>query len=151
MTLERIRIEFKRILEDPLDVCTAQPLEDENLFLWVGCINGPRDSPYDGGVFYLDIKIPPTYPFKPPKVKFSTPIYHPNISREGVISLDILDQKWCPALTIGTLLLSITSFLTDPNPDDPLEPEIAEIYKTDREMYDNNAMDWTRKFASRLF
>jgi ubiquitin-protein ligase len=64
------------------------------------------DSPYAGGVFFLKIKFPTDYPFKPPKVNFETKIYHPNINGDGAICLDILRDQWSPALTIskGTLL-----------------------------------------------
>ncbi|KAL8830163.1 MAG: hypothetical protein Q9191_001585 [Dirinaria sp. TL-2023a] len=80
------------------------------------------DSPYSGGVFFLAIHFPTDYPFKPPKVNFTTRIYHPNINSNGSICLDILRDQWSPALTISK----------DPNPDDPLVPEIAHVYKTDR-------------------
>ena len=122
------------------------------------------DSPFQGGVFFLAIHFPTDYPFKPPKVNFTTRIYHPNINSNGSICLDILRDQWSPALTIskgratfpfmvnGTLtcpsvLLSICSMLTDPNPDDPLVPEIAHVYKTDRARYEATAREWTRKFA----
>jgi ubiquitin-protein ligase len=122
------------------------------------------DSPYSGGVFFLAIHFPTDYPFKPPKVNYTTRIYHPNINSNGSICLDILRDQWSPALTISkgmylimlqfqyisnaeTVLLSICSMLTDPNPDDPLVPEIAHVYKTDRSRYESTAREWTRKYA----
>ncbi|KAG8670125.1 Ubiquitin-conjugating enzyme E2 1 [Fusarium poae] len=105
------------------------------------------DSPYSGGVFFLAIHFPTDYPFKPPKVNFTTRIYHPNINSNGSICLDILRDQWSPALTISKVLLSICSMLTDPNPDDPLVPEIAHVYKTDRPRYEATAREWTRKYA----
>ena len=110
---------------------------------------GPDDSPYAGGVFFLNIHFPTDYPFKPPKCNFTTRIYHPNINSNGSICLDILKDQWSPALTISKVLLSISSLLTDANPDDPLVPEIAHIYKTDRPKYEATAREWTRKYAMR--
>jgi len=63
--------------------------------------NHQSDSPYSGGVFFLSITFPTDYPFKPPKVSFSTKIYHPNINANGSICLDILRDQWSPALTIS--------------------------------------------------
>jgi len=108
---------------------------------------GPAESPYAGGVYFLNIHFPADYPFKPPKLQFTTRIYHPNINANGSICLDILKDQWSPALTISKVLLSLSSLLTDPNPDDPLVPEIAQIYKTDREKFVNTAKEWTRKYA----
>lgn len=123
------------------------------------------DSPYAGGVFFLKIHFPTDYPFKPPKVNFTTRIYHPNINSNGSICLDILRDQWSPALTISKgmyqspilfsslktdpfiVLLSICSMLTDPNPDDPLVPEIAHLYKTNRAKYEATAKEWTIKFG----
>lgn len=108
---------------------------------------GPDDSPYSGGVYFLNIHFPTDYPFKPPKVNFTTRIYHPNINSNGSICLDILKDQWSPALTISKVLLSISSLLTDANPDDPLVPEIAHLYKTDKAKYEATAREWTRKYA----
>lgn len=108
---------------------------------------GPTDSPYAGGVFMVKIHFPPDYPFKPPKVNFVTRVYHPNINQNGSICLDILKDQWSPALTISKVLLSICSLLTDPNPDDPLVPEIAHLYKTDKARYEETARQWTVKYA----
>lgn len=105
------------------------------------------DSPYSGGVYFLNIHFPTDYPFKPPKISFVTRIYHPNINSNGSICLDILRDQWSPALTVSKVLLSICSLLTDPNPDDPLVPEIAQTYKTNRARYEDTAREWTRKYA----
>merc|ERR1719418_371700 len=108
---------------------------------------GPSDSAYSGGVFFLNIVFPSDYPFKPPKIHFTTKIYHCNVNSNGSICLDILKDQWSPSLTIAKVLLSVCSLLTDPNPNDPLVPEIARIYKTDRTKYGQLAREWTQKYA----
>lgn len=65
---------------------------------------GPGESPYSGGVFFVNIHFPPDYPFKPPKVQFQTKVYHPNVNSQGSICLDILKEQWSPALTISKVL-----------------------------------------------
>uniref|UniRef100_A0AAY4CM14 E2 ubiquitin-conjugating enzyme n=1 Tax=Denticeps clupeoides TaxID=299321 RepID=A0AAY4CM14_9TELE len=146
MALKRIHKELNDLARDPPAQCSAGPVGDD-MFHWQATIMGPNDSPYQGGVFFLTIHFPTDYPFKPPKVAFTTRIYHPNINSNGSICLDILRSQWSPALTISKVLLSICSLLCDPNPDDPLVPEIARIYKTDREKYNRIAREWTQKYA----
>ena len=147
MSLKRINKELQDLTKDPLTNCSARPVDEQNLFNWQGTIMGPDDSPYESGTFYLDIHFPTNYPFKPPKITFTTKIYHPNINSNGDICLDILKDQWSPALTISKVLLSISSLLCDPNPADPFVPEIARLYKTDRAMYEATAKEWTQKYA----
>ncbi|PKA66666.1 Ubiquitin-conjugating enzyme E2-17 kDa [Apostasia shenzhenica] len=170
MASKRILKELKDLQKDPPTSCSAGKLIEilrlsalllfnffwslsyvgpvaEDMFHWQATIMGPPDSPYAGGVFLVTIHFPPDYPFKPPKVAFRTKVFHPNINSNGSICLDILKEQWSPALTISKVLLSICSLLTDPNPDDPLVPEIAHMYKTDRSKYETTARSWTQKYA----
>ncbi|XP_039272881.1 ubiquitin-conjugating enzyme E2 D2-like [Styela clava] len=146
MALKRIHKEFKDFEKDPPAQCSAGPV-GEDMFQWQASIAGPSDTPFQGGLFFLSIHFPTDYPFKPPKVAFTTKIYHPNINNNGSICLDILRSQWSPALTISKVLLSISSLMCDPNPDDPLVPEAARLYKTDRSKYDSLAREWTMKYA----
>jgi len=143
---KRINKELQDLSKDPPSSCSAGPV-DNDLFRWSSTIMGPKDSPYADGIFFLDINFPPDYPFKPPKVRFTTKIYHCNVNSNGSICLDILSSQWSPALTISKVLLSICSLLTDPNPDDPLVPDIAKLYKSDRAKHDKTAKEWTEKYA----
>jgi len=117
------------------------------MYTWEGVMFGPADSPYAGGVYNVGIQFPVDYPFKPPRVVFKTKIYHPNINAQGFICLDILKQNWSPALTVSKVLLSILSMLTDPNPKDPLEPDIAHEYIHNRSQYEETAREWTITYA----
>ena len=145
---KRIRKELIELLKDPPANCSAGPIHDTDIFNWHGMIYGPADTPYAGGVFNLTIQFPSDYPFSPPRIVFTTKIYHPNINKNGFICLDILKTtNWSPALTIGKVLLSILSMFDDANPKDPLVPEIAQQYENDREAYTRTAREWTEKYA----
>lgn len=145
---KRIIQEMKELQGSESENITAGPVSDLNIFEWTATLIGPEDSPYEGGIFLLSINFPNNYPFKPPKINFNTKIYHPNINSSGAICLDILNSQWSPALTISKTLLSISSLLTDPNPDDPLVSHIANTYKTNRIEYNKEAKDWTTKYAN---
>lgn len=146
---KRIYKELAEISLDPPENITAGPKDDGNLHEWMATITGPEGSPYEGGVFYLNLTFPPDYPFKPPKTTFRTRIYHCNIASNGSICLDTLKDNWSPALSISQLLLSIYSLLMNPNPADPLVPDIAKQYKSDQASHDKIAKDWTERYAKK--
>lgn len=147
MLIKRLQKELKDIKENPNSECSAGP-KGNDITLWTATIFGPKDTPYEGGVFNLEIKFTSEYPFKAPYVRFITPIYHCNINSNGSICLDILKGRWSPALTISKLLISLCSLLSEPNPNDPLVSSIAKLYKENKEAHDANAREYTLQHAT---
>lgn len=116
------------------------PIDSQDLYHWRMSFIGPIDSPYEGGQFHIDVKFPSDYPYRPPKCAFLMKVYHPNVKFDtGAISIDILRDQWSPALTCRTIILSIINLMIEPDPDDPLEPEIAALYSLNRPRYSLNA------------
>ncbi|CAM9149183.1 unnamed protein product, partial [Ectocarpus fasciculatus] len=122
--------------------------DDANSTHFTGIITGPDNTVYDGGVFKVDINIPTEYPFAPPKMKFITKVWHPNVSSQtGAICLDILKDQWSPALTMKTALLSLQALLCSPEPSDPQDAEVANMYLGDRALFESTAKFWTQCYA----
>ena len=116
---------------------------------WKGRIKGPIDTCYQGGIFDVDIIIPDDYPFKPPKMKFDTKIWHPNISSvTGAICLDILKNEWTPALTIRTALISLQALMCEPVPNDPQDAVVAKQYMSDIKLFNETAKHWVEEYAN---
>lgn len=143
----RLNKEYKELIKQPIENISAGPTTEENIFEWDATIFGSEGTVYYGGIFKLKIKFSVDYPFKAPHITFLTKIYHPNIHPNGNICLDILKNEWSPSLTVSKLLLSILSLLDDPNPNDPLVPEVANVYKNNRELFNKTARDWTFIYA----
>jgi ubiquitin-conjugating enzyme E2 D len=159
--IKKIRSDWRKAQQSPIPGITTQPIGESNddIFHWTGSMMGPEGSPYEGGIFDVDIVLPRDYPFKPPLCRFTTKLFHPNISPEayhpidrpdgGKINVDILKQSWGPALTIPTVVLSIQSLLTDPNPDDTLNPEASDMLRRhDHGKYNDEVREWVRQYAT---
>ncbi|XP_060071806.1 ubiquitin-conjugating enzyme E2 D2B-like [Ylistrum balloti] len=146
MGSRRLKKELLQMTKDPPENCSARLVGDD-LFHWKASLTGPEDTPYADGTFELDIRFPVEYPFKPPSVKFDTKIYHPNISVNGQICMDILRSKWSAGITVSAVLLSVSSLMADPNPTDPFVPEIADIYRNEYEQFKETAKEWTNLYA----
>ncbi|KAM6570400.1 hypothetical protein CsatB_018385 [Cannabis sativa] len=135
------------------------PKSDSSLSRLIGTIPGPVGTPYEGGIFQIDISLPDGYPFEPPKMQFTTKVWHPNISSQsGAICLDVLKDQWSPALTLKTALLSVQALLSAPQPDDPQDAVVAQqvlitdilhpmIYLKHYQTFVGTARYWTESFA----
>eukprot|EP01084_Bolivina_argentea_P068329 124385_1 len=115
---------------------------------WKIAISGPADTPYFNGIFFVQMMFPQEYPFKPPKWKMLTKIYHCNINEKGGICLPVWDDylkcHWSPSLTASKLISLLIGALVEPNPDNPLVPNIAKLYRTNRTLHDEKAREWTK-------
>lgn len=134
-SLKRILNEFKEIksLIDSESIDSHRLIEidniDDNIYNIRICFIGPKETPYEETLNNIIITIPKEYPNKAPTIKFINKIFHPNISTEGVVCLDILKENWKPVYSIRTIIMSIILLLSEPNPDSPLNGEAARLYR----------------------
>ncbi|GME78003.1 unnamed protein product [[Candida] boidinii] len=147
---KRIAKELEDVKRDKLSGVTLELADDDNddISHLLGSLQGPPGTPYENGVFQVDIKIPDAYPFKPPIMKFITPVYHPNISSQtGAICLDILKNAWTPILTLKSSLISLQSLLQCPEPTDPQDAQVAKVFMDDPKKFADTAALWTKIHA----
>ncbi len=144
----RIAKEFDDLKKSENENQIYVEMVDKDIRHWKGKIKGPIDTVYEKGVFVIDIVITDEYPFKPPKMKYDTKIWHPNISSvTGAICLDILTNEWTPALTIRTALISLQALMCNPVPEDPQDAQVASQYKSDIKAFNETAKLWTSEYA----
>eukprot|EP00834_Sanchytrium_tribonematis_P007037 NODE_583_length_5729_cov_0.479574.p5 type:complete len:175 gc:universal NODE_583_length_5729_cov_0.479574:1071-1595(+) len=122
--MKRLNKEFNECMLHPVDGIDLFP--DDTLLKWTAIIEG--NGVYLGYSYKLDVSIPTSYPFQPPNVQFMNFCYHPNVNHQGNICLDILQDKWSPAYSIQSMLLSIQSLLSDPNCHSPLNGEASKLW-----------------------
>ncbi|PNW75165.1 hypothetical protein CHLRE_12g515450v5 [Chlamydomonas reinhardtii] len=131
----RLLSDLKAIKSEPPEGCSASPLDESNLMVWQATIFGPDESEWEGGIFTLRFTFTERYPDKPPRVRFSSEMFHPNVYQDGSLCMDVLQDQWSPCHNVSTLLTSIQSLLTDPNCSSPANPEAAQLYLNDRAAY----------------
>ena len=145
----RITKEYQDLQKNQKENTVQVKMVGNDMRHWKGRIKGPIDTCYAGGIFDVDIVIPPDYPFKPPKMKFDTKIWHPNISSvTGAICLDILKNEWTPALTVRTALISLQALMCEPVPDDPQDAVVAKQYMSDIKAFNEKAKEWVQEYAN---
>lgn len=150
-SIKRILNEFKEIktLIDTNSIDSHRLIDIENVSdnIYHIKINfiGPKETPYEETLNNIIILIPNEYPNKPPNIRFTNKIFHPNISNDGVICLDILKENWKPIYTIRTIIMSIISLLSEPNPNSPLNGDAAKLYIESLKSKENR-----RKYLNRV-
>ncbi|KAJ5087741.1 hypothetical protein N7456_011357 [Penicillium angulare] len=147
--MRRIGKEMADIHADTKSQITAVPVnEQEDITHLRGSFPGPPGTPYEGGTYNIDIKIPTDYPFRPPVMKFETKVWHPNVSSQtGAICLDTLSSAWSPVLTIKSALLSLQSLLSTPEPKDPQDAEVANMLLRKPKEFERVARQWAVIYA----
>eukprot|EP00117_Sycon_ciliatum_P003551 scpid37655/ scgid8299/ Ubiquitin-conjugating enzyme E2 D4; HBUCE1; Ubiquitin carrier protein D4; Ubiquitin-protein ligase D4 len=148
MALKRITRELEEMRRTFPHQFSVEPVEG-NLFHLKVTITGPEQTPYEGGEFDLTIRFPEEYPFRSPRIAFTSKIFHPNVDSEGNIGVAILNRKWSPGYTTSKILLMIYSLFYEPDLSLPLMPEIATLYEKDPEQFKNTAAEWTAKYTTK--
>ncbi|KAI6120826.1 ubiquitin-conjugating enzyme e2-24 kDa [Pisolithus croceorrhizus] len=121
---------------------------DSSPFHLKACFPGAEGTPYENGIFEVDVVYPESYPYRPLQMKFITKVYHPNISSvSGAICVDILRDQWHPALTVEKVLLSVQSLLSSPEASDSLDTEALHHFIADKCSFEETARYWTRIYA----
>ena len=129
---KRLQSELMKLMMSGDQNATAFP-QGDNLFEWVGTITGAPGTVYEGLTYKLSLHFPSDYPFHAPTIKFTTPIFHPNVDTHGNICLDILKDKWSAAYSVETILVSLRSLLGEPNNDSPLNGYAAQLWDSQDE------------------
>eukprot|EP00768_Dysnectes_brevis_P006704 gnl/Dysnectes_brevis/538_a595_3708.p1 GENE.gnl/Dysnectes_brevis/538_a595_3708~~gnl/Dysnectes_brevis/538_a595_3708.p1 ORF type:complete len:167 (+),score=6.81 gnl/Dysnectes_brevis/538_a595_3708:696-1196(+) len=140
--------QLKELQKEPLDGISTGLIEDSDVFRWQVVMMGPQDTPYEGGCFKAILTFPEDYPNSPPKMRFTTPMYHPNIYQDGTVCISILhppgddpmryerpEERWLPVHTICSILLSVSSMLADPNPESPANVDAANLFRNNRRQF----------------
>ncbi|KAJ3449547.1 ubiquitin-conjugating enzyme e2 2 [Anaeramoeba flamelloides] len=131
---KRLMRDFKKLQSDNLVGINAVP-DQNNIMKWTAIMFGPEDSAWEGGIFKLKLDFSDEYPNKPPNVKFLSKLFHPNVYNDGRICLDILKSNWSPIYDVSSILTSIQSLLTDPNPRSPANTEAARLFEQNKREY----------------
>jgi ubiquitin-conjugating enzyme E2 T len=148
---KRLHREWEILRRQPPPLVHAWPRSVDTLDEVEAIIEGAPETPYAGGRFRIQITIPARYPFEPPLVRFLTRVYHPNIDSAGRVCLDLVQMppqgNWRPSANLIAVLAALQQLLVEPNPDDALEADIAQVYRTNREVFASTARAWTLQYA----
>lgn len=143
--------------EDPIDGVSIG-MSEENIFEWDVLIFGPKDSPYEGGIFQAKLIFPNNFPLYPPKFKFNTKIFHPNIYEDGKVCISILhppgddewgyekaEERWRPVHSVNSILISIISLLSSPNDESPANIDAGKIWRDNKNKFQEIVNECVKK------
>lgn len=148
--------QYKELTKNPIDGFFIG-LKDDNIFNWEGTLVGPQDTIYEEGIFKFNMIFPNNYPLSPPKFIFKTPIYHPNIYKDGLVCISILhnpgedemgyehsSERWRPVHTVESIVLSIISLLSNPNDESPANIDAGKLWRENRREYKKKVREYIR-------
>jgi ubiquitin-conjugating enzyme E2 A len=131
---KRLLKDFKRLQKDCPEGIEASP-SGSDIMHWRAVVIGPNETPWEGGVFRLQLEFTEDYPNVPPTVQFESRIFHPNVYTNGKVCLDVLKSQWSAIYDVMSILICCRSLLSDPNPASPANPEAAAMFESDRREY----------------
>ncbi|PRP86791.1 hypothetical protein PROFUN_05008 [Planoprotostelium fungivorum] len=147
---KRLMQEYIELTKNPPEGILAGPISEDNFFEWEASIIGPSGTAYEGGLFIAILKFPTDYPLSPPKMIFTTEMWHPNVYPNGEVCISILhppgddpmhyenaSERWSPVQSVEKILLSVVSMIAEPNDESPANIEAAKMWRTDKKQYEN--------------
>ncbi|KAJ6526572.1 ubiquitin-conjugating enzyme/RWD-like protein, partial [Mycena vulgaris] len=159
--LRRLMTEYRQLTSggSPDGMFTAGPISEDDLFTWEALICGPKETPFEGGVFAAKLTFPTDYPLSPFKMKFDPPLFHPNsaylshIYPDGTVCISILhtpgddptmyeqaSERWSPVQSVEKVILSVVSMLAEPNLESPANIDCSKLYRDDRAEYERRVL-----------
>lgn len=137
--IDRLQDEHRLLNSQAPPGASASPRDLENPFVWDATIMGPERTPWEGGLFSLEIRFSSQHPYRPPHIRFVTEMSHPNITKEGIPALDIVQTRWNASVRLVSILKELQDLLASPSPLYPVNIEVAHLFRTDRRQYDRKA------------
>lgn len=150
--LKRLMTEERNINEDKtIKEFVARPKivnKEKDYKYWDIYIRGTKDSLYEGTILQATLEFPREYPIFPPKMKFVTEMFHPNIYKDGSVCISMLhatdddpsgyerpDEKWSPVYGVQSVIISVLNLLNEPNTESPANVDASALYKKNYEKY----------------
>jgi ubiquitin-conjugating enzyme E2 R len=162
MALKILQNSYRQLQRDPVEGFAVEPHEDD-FFNWTVWIEAPKDTPFEGGIFELELKFPSDFPMSPPELKFVSEFWHPNVFQDGRVCISILhppvddpmsgelpQERWLPTQTVSTIILSVLSILGDPNFSSPANVDASVECKQQPEVYKKRVRKLVEKARARL-
>ncbi|EGC29154.1 hypothetical protein DICPUDRAFT_58977 [Dictyostelium purpureum] len=149
--------QLAHLKKHPIEGFSAGLIDESNIYEWQIMIMGPSETPYEGGIFYATLTFTPEYPDKPPKMKFTSEMWHPNVYKEGEVCISILhegedaygyekaNERWTPVHTVESILISVISMLSSPNDESPANIDAAKEWRSQREVFNKKVQRIVRK------
>ena len=136
--IDRLQDENRLLQQQPPPGGSASPRNPSSPFVWDATILGPENSPWEGGLFSLELRFSCQHPYRPPFAKFTSKMFHPNITEDGIPALDIIQTRWNPNTRIGTILDQLQEMLRMPGSEYPVRPDIAVLQRTNKREYERS-------------